>query len=84
MPNMSPNIKGHTSTFTPNGTRYYELNGKRLYVVGPAAKAANAAGYAATMSAKSGALNTKSSYGAAQSTAALTNQGGGNIGFTYE
>ena len=45
---------------------------------------ADRAGYSATMQAKTTALSGRSAYSVAQTTASLTNQGGGNIGFTYE
>lgn len=49
-----------------------------------AAKIANKAGYAQTMQIKSSILQNRSAYTVAQQSASLTNQAGGNIGFTYE
>ena len=48
----------------------------------PAAYLADKAG--AKTSAKASALGGRSAYSVAQTAASLTNQAGGNIGFTYE
>ena len=63
------------------GANYQISHGLRS---GYAYNADKSLGYSAAMSAKSSSLNRMSAAGVAQTTAALTNQGGGNIGFTYE
>lgn len=62
----------------------YSPDSLRSRGISPAAYRANKAGYAATMSTKASALNNRSAYSVAASAAALPNQSGGNIGFTYE
>lgn len=49
-----------------------------------AARTANRVGYAQTMQTKASILQNRSAYTVAQQAASLTNQAGGNIGFTYE
>lgn len=66
------------------GGETYNPSDLRSKGISPAAYRANKAGYAATMSAKTGALNNRSAYSVAASAASLSNQSGGNIGFTYE
>lgn len=53
-------------------------------VQSPAARTADKLGYANVMSSKSATIGGRSAYSVAASAAALPNQSGGNIGFTYE
>lgn len=58
---------------------YANATGTSLY-----AKQADKLGVSNVMSAKRAMLTGSSAAGAAQTAASLTNQSGGNIGFTYE
>lgn len=81
--NMSVGKLNKSTSWASSGD-IFSLNGKTIYKVSPAARTADAYGYGATMSAKRSALNKYSATATAESAAALTNQSGGNIGFTYE
>jgi hypothetical protein len=67
------------ATMKVNSTGYANTYGVSL-----TARQADKAGYGATMQAKAAVLNGRSAYSVGAQAAALTNQSGGNIGFTYE
>lgn len=63
-----------------------DSNVLRAHGISPAAWKDKWSGVSATqiMSSKASTLGGRSAYSVAQSAASLTNQAGGNIGFTYE